>query len=57
MADQFKIGDTVKLKSGGPLMTVEQSGDYLGEPRVWCVWFAKDEKKDATFPPEALELA
>ena len=34
----FKVGDTVRLKSGGPLMTVI---DLDGE-RVRCQWF--DEK-------------
>ena len=42
MADDFKPGDTVMLKSGGPHMTVTKvDGD-----RVWCEWF--DEKKKPT---------
>jgi len=35
----FKIGDTVMLKSGGPLMTVENEEEG---GRVMCKWF--DEK-------------
>lgn len=43
---QFQKGDLVKLKSGGPVMTVEEVGDYSGgwEPGpadgVNCIWFA-----------------
>jgi uncharacterized protein YodC (DUF2158 family) len=41
MADQFKPGDVVMLKSGGPQMTVtEVDGD-----RTFCQWF--DEKRAA----------
>jgi uncharacterized protein YodC (DUF2158 family) len=52
----MNIGDTVKLKSGGPLMTVhsiEKSGD------IYCQWFAGDEDKVRTgfFPPDSLQLA
>ncbi|HEX4302094.1 MAG TPA: DUF2158 domain-containing protein [Rhizomicrobium sp.] len=40
----FNEGDTVRLKSGGPLMTVT-STDRLddGSTLVYCVWF--DDKK------------
>lgn len=33
---EFKEGDTVRLKSGGPIMTVtgkQTDGSY------WCIWF------------------
>lgn len=33
----FQIGDVVKLKSGGPSMTVTQLG--LTHSRVECAWF------------------
>jgi uncharacterized protein YodC (DUF2158 family) len=37
----FKTGDVVKLKSGGPLMTVEKIGrtQFSDEDAVWCTWF------------------
>jgi len=53
----FKPGATVRLKSGGPLMTVEHLGNNeAGEERVWCRWF--DDKKQlqtADFRPDLLE--
>lgn len=53
----FKPGDIVRLRSGGPTMTVEQVGiDMLSRERVWVNWFTSDgELKHATFPQEALE--
>lgn len=48
----FKPGDTVRLKSGGPLMTVEQIINGL----VRCSWFSeKNELKSQSFQPAALE--
>jgi uncharacterized protein YodC (DUF2158 family) len=48
----FKIGDVVKLKSGGPSMTVS-SLESNGE--LWCVWFANNESKGTGFKPDMLE--
>lgn len=41
---EFSKGDVVQLKSGGPLMTVSDVGNYSGmgtgpEDGVKCVWF------------------
>ena len=52
---EFVKGDTVRLKSGGPIMTVTNIGDRMGELAVWCMWFEKMKKMEDTFPPEALE--
>jgi len=43
--EQFKIGDTVMLKSGGPLMTIrDESSNYAdGSSNEWyCAWFDKN---------------
>lgn len=53
---EFKKGETVRLKSGGPPMTITNVGQssYQGM-LVWCVWFDdKHVKKEDVFPPEAL---
>ena len=45
MAD-FKIGDTVRLKSGGPLMTVTNvERNDSGGQKVWTAWFDKAQKE------------
>jgi uncharacterized protein YodC (DUF2158 family) len=49
----FKPGDTVKLKSGGKLMTIESIEDGFAK----CVWFKEDENKQAMFGLETLEPA
>ena len=49
----FKIGDTVILKSGGPVMTVTAI-DNEGLV-VWCTWFDGDDEKEESFPADALE--
>jgi uncharacterized protein YodC (DUF2158 family) len=50
--EDFNCGDTVKLKSGGPNMTV----DNASSSRITCVWF--DEAKTyhmRTFDQGAIE--
>ena len=40
---EIKLGSQVQLKSGGPVMTVEDIGDYSldgsGVQSARCVWF------------------
>ncbi len=60
MADTFSAGDVVRLKSGGPAMTVEQidpDGDGAGTPYVQCAWFDNTEKKTGVFPAAAVGRA
>jgi uncharacterized protein YodC (DUF2158 family) len=53
---EFEKGETVKLKSGGPKMTVVDTGDSMtGKDRVWTVWFDGAKKMDGDFPTEAVE--
>lgn len=54
MANQFKVGDVVQLKSGGPKMTVSES---YNDGTLGCVWFLGSDQKAGTFPSDALELA
>ena len=57
MADDFKPGELVQLKSGGPIMTV----DWVGEdamthyPSVACVWIEGNKKYGEKFSPHILE--
>jgi uncharacterized protein YodC (DUF2158 family) len=57
---EFKAGDTVQLKSGGPVMTVERVGKdkTTQEDVVFCIWFHKEEKGEVlnrdSFPPVTL---
>lgn len=57
---QFKVGDTVRLKSGGPVMTVYTASgesDTHGEG-VDCCWFnVKNNFKCDGFDPDILVLA
>lgn len=50
---QFKIGDVVQLKSGGPRMTV---AEIYGDGDLGCVWFVGTKQEAGTFPPEALQF-
>ena len=54
----FKVGDIVTLKSGGPLMTVSAAGS---EDRVQVVWFNREgdnyERKMDHFPSGCLRKA
>lgn len=59
----FKPGDLVRLKSGGPRMTVERVGkDITGDgDEVSCVWTELVGKKTSVnrdaFPPVVLKSA
>lgn len=50
MAEKFKIGDIVQLKSGGPKMTVTK---VLGGV-VHTAWFSGSKKEAGAFPFEAV---
>lgn len=61
MQKLFKIGDTVKLKSGSTTMTI--SRDRIGEDfelgytfdgKYECSWFEDDELKFGTFDQDML---
>jgi len=50
---EFKIGDTVQLKSGGPVMTI----DNVTGARALCIWFQSNETKPDWFHLSAVEKA
>jgi uncharacterized protein YodC (DUF2158 family) len=61
LADEITAGSVVRLKSGGPSMTVKAVGENaLGEHGAYCEWFVQDKapwKKDgALFPLTSLKL-
>jgi uncharacterized protein YodC (DUF2158 family) len=52
MSEQLKKGDTVKLKSGGPVMTIKDIGDYANsghDDAALCVWFVGLNKVEDVF--------
>ncbi len=54
---ELKIGDVVQLKSGGPLMTIEEIGSFPLHPMgAKCVWFERSEPKSKVFALTSLEL-
>lgn len=56
----IKEGDSVRLKTGGPIMTVESIDEivYPGNVQAKCMWFdAKDKLKSDFFAPSALKKA
>lgn len=56
----FQVGTIVKLKSGGPDMTIKKVDVELrtGKPtgRVDCQWFAGKKLEVGTFPIASLDL-
>ncbi len=50
---QLEVGDVVRLKSGGPDMTVEG----VGEQDVDCVWFQGNNVLRNTFGAALLQKA
>jgi uncharacterized protein YodC (DUF2158 family) len=52
----FNVGQVVKLKSGGPKMTVVVISDTRGGS-YQTSWFAGSKNETAWFPEQALEEA
>ena len=48
----FEGGDKVRLKAGGPIMTVQVAPDHM----AYCVWFVGNKPHQGTFHEDALEL-
>jgi uncharacterized protein YodC (DUF2158 family) len=57
MAEAFQVGDLVKLRSGGPKMTVQSVNAGQEDQLVHCVWFEQGSPQSHTFPAGALEGA
>ncbi len=58
MLNKFEVGDVVRLKSGGPLMTVNQlwrRGSDFKLNEVECKWFEKTELHTDHFVTSTLE--
>jgi uncharacterized protein YodC (DUF2158 family) len=51
--DEFQIGDIVKLKSGGPDMTVQRLPDT--SEQYTCQWFAGKKLESGRFKEATLE--
>ena len=52
--NEFNVGDIVKLKSGGPEMTVQQTPRDMS-PHYKCQWFAGKKLESGVFPEGSLE--
>lgn len=52
MMTDWKIGDLVELKSGGPCMTIKHVDP---DGRAHCHWFNGNQHDSDTFPPETLK--
>ena len=51
----FKLGDIVQLRSGGPKMTVRNVSDESDRHHfIYCDWFAGSKSQRAQFPPASL---
>ncbi len=56
MANEFKNGEVVQLKSGGPNMVVDHTGPTVPNGtklRVWCEWFDGKKKVRDNFAPDS----
>lgn len=52
---EFKNGDIVRLKSGGPEMTVNDLLAGCDPPEINCSWFNGGKHESAKFHPDTLE--
>lgn len=57
---ELKVGDIVRLNSGGPVMTITHIGpasEYDPQVYAWCTWFKSDnETVERHFPVETVSL-
>ena len=51
---EFETGAIVKLKSGGPEMTVERPDTLNGKNSFYCQWFAGKKLERGSFPASSL---
>jgi uncharacterized protein YodC (DUF2158 family) len=51
---KFQPGDVVRVKSGGPPMTIVY---YDEQEQVYCQWFDGKKRQDGTFEEVVLEKA
>ena len=57
---EFKVGDVVTLKSGGPPMTVNEVLNMSEDTKgcIKCRWFdVKKQLKKGEFSPDSLEVS
>jgi uncharacterized protein YodC (DUF2158 family) len=55
----YKVGDVVILKSGGPNMTIEKIGPigfYKKELGAHCCWFEEKQSKHDVFAFDTLKI-
>jgi len=55
VGNTFKVGEIVRLKSGGPDMTVRIAPEPPAKVYT-CQWFAGKKLEQGTFPGDSLEL-
>ncbi len=56
--EEFKVGTVVKLKSGGPDMTVKEHIHSMNNQPTYkyrCQWFAGKKLEEGIFPGDSLE--
>jgi len=61
MSEELKVGDVVRLKSGGPQMVVDNIEKYdadadnpTGSSQVTCYWMREDDPRSVTVDPRCL---
>jgi uncharacterized protein YodC (DUF2158 family) len=56
--NEIKAGDVVRLKSGGPQMTVAKTGVPAGREgqHAWCDWFEGKKVMNGVFPVTSLQV-
>jgi len=53
--DEFKLGMVVRLKSGGPELTVIEINPEM-KGSIICQWFSGSKFEIESFPPESLMI-